>query len=96
MPLYVRTLLVTAAPEEVDAAWAGHRRHLAELRARGQLRVAGEFASREGCFDLFVAEDLWEAESIARASPLVENGLGSWMLREWVQIEPEPESERKP
>jgi hypothetical protein len=37
--------------------------------------------------DLFDAEDLMEAERIARATPLVERGLAAWTLREWRELD---------
>lgn len=88
MPLYVRTLLVTGAPEDVEAAARGHREHLRRLRDEGRLRAAGEFRQGDGFLDIFEAKDLLEAEQTARSSPLVEEGLGAWMLREWTELEP--------
>ena len=85
MPLYVRTLLVTGPVEEVQAAAEKHREHLRELHARGQLRAAGEFKNGEGFLEIFDARDLMDAQSIAGASPLVSEGLGTWMLREWTE-----------
>lgn len=86
MPFYVRTLLVTGPLDEVEAAIEGHRAHLRDLRDRGKLRAAGAFKRGEGFLDIFQASDLYEAEAIARSSPLVEEGLGTWMLREWEEI----------
>jgi uncharacterized protein YciI len=87
MPLYARTLLVTGPPEEVEAASRRHREHLRELQERGRLRAAGAFRDGEGFLEIFEAVDRLEAEAIARASPLIEEGLGTWMLREWVEVE---------
>ena len=100
MPLYVRTLLATGPPDEVAVAARDHHEHLRDLRARGKLRVAGEFKNGEGFLEIFEAEDLLEArrelesdqkeleaQSIGGASPLVAEGLGTWMLREWVELE---------
>lgn len=87
MPLYVRTLLVTGPPDEVAVAARDHREHLRDLRARGKLRVAGEFKNGEGFLEIFEAGDLLEAQSIGAASPLVAEGLGTWMLREWVELD---------
>lgn len=87
MPLYVRTLLVTGPPEEVEQASRSHLRHLQELRSRGKLRSAGEFKNGDGFLEILEATDLREADEIARSSPLIEAGLGTWMLREWVELE---------
>jgi len=85
MPLYVRTLLITGPADEVAAASVKHREHLRELHARGKLRAAGEFNNGEGFLEIFDARDLMDAQSIAGASPLVSEGLGTWMLREWTE-----------
>ncbi len=88
MPLYVRMLLATASPEEVEAAAEGHREHLRDLQSHGRLRAAGEFRNGDGFLEIFEASDLKEADATARSSPLVERGLVSWMLREWTELDP--------
>ncbi len=85
MPLYVRTLLVTGPVDEVLAAAEQHREHLRDLHDQGKLRAAGEFKNGEGFLEIFDARDLMDAQSIAGASPLVSEGLGTWMLREWTE-----------
>jgi uncharacterized protein YciI len=87
MPLYVRTLLATGPPAEVRQAAVGHRDHLRALHDAGKLHAAGEFANGDGFLEIIDVRDRLEAEKIARESPLVELGLGSWMLREWVPSE---------
>jgi uncharacterized protein YciI len=87
MPLYVRTILITGLPDRAEQAAVAHERHLAELRERGKLRAAGRFASGDGYLEIIDAKDRLEADEIARSSPLVEQGLGSWMLREWVELD---------
>ena len=86
MPLWVRTLLVTGPEDEVAPVRREHVEHLRMLASRGRLRAAGEFAKGEGFLEIFEADDLHEAESIARSSPLVELGLGTWMLRRWDEL----------
>ena len=83
MPFFVRTILVTGQKDEVDAARHDHLAHLAHLAAAGRIRAAGAFSRGDGYLEIFEAKDLYEAEAIARSSPLVELGLGTWMLREW-------------
>lgn len=83
MPLYARTLLVTGPPDQVRESAGKHREQLEELHARGKVRVAGEFTDGSGFLEIFEAVDRLEAEQIARSSPLIEDGLGTWMLREW-------------
>ena len=87
MATWLRTLLVTALPADVDPWLPEHLRHLRELREQGRLRAAGAFPRGDGFVDLFEAEDLLEAERIARLSPLVERGLTAWTLREWREID---------
>ena len=87
MALWVRTMLMTGPREEVDAVAARHREHVRDLRDRGKLRVAGEMGDGEGFLEVFEAADRKEAEAIARSSPLVEEGLGAWMLRPWKDAE---------
>ena len=86
MPLWVRTLLITGPEEEAVPARRAHVEHLRALAARGKLKAAGEFAKGEGFLEIFEADDLHEAELIARGSPLVELGLGTWMLRRWDEL----------
>ena len=85
MPLYARTLLVTGPQNEVREAAGRHREQLERLAALGKLRAAGEFADGSGFLEIFEASDRLEAEQIARDSPLIEEGLGAWMLREWLE-----------
>jgi uncharacterized protein YciI len=87
MPFYVRTLLVTGPSQDVEAALPGHHEHLRDLRTAGRLRAAGAFRQGDGFLDIFEAKDLVEAEQTARSSPLVEGGLGAWMVREWAEMD---------
>jgi uncharacterized protein YciI len=86
MPYFVRTILVTGSADDVDPVRGLHLAHLAPLAAAGKIRAAGEFSRGDGYLEIFEAKDLYEAEEIARSSPLVELGLGTWMLREWAEI----------
>jgi len=85
MPLYVRTLWITVPAAMARAAADAHRRHLRELHAAGQLRAAGEFRDGDGFLEILAAKDRLEAEALARRSPLIEEGLCAWTLREWVE-----------
>lgn len=86
MPLYARTLLVTGPQDEVQGAVGRHREQLRQLHAQGRIRAAGEFADGSGFLEIFEAADRLEAEQIARNSALIEDGLGTWMLREWEEL----------
>lgn len=87
MPLYARTILLTAVPAEADEAMKRHLDHLAELDACGKLYAAGELANGEGFLDVLAVKDRLEAEALTRESPLVEAGLAAWTVREWTRIE---------
>ena len=87
MALWVRTLLVTGPPDEVEVAAERHRDHLRDLRNRGNLKIAGEMGDAEGFLEVYEAADRKEAEEIARSSPLVIDGLGAWMIRAWKDVE---------
>ncbi|HXV77273.1 MAG TPA: YciI family protein [Candidatus Polarisedimenticolaceae bacterium] len=86
MPLWVRTLLVTALPAEAEPLLDAHRLHLRELQRAGKLRIAGEFPGGDGFLEIFEADDRREAETIAARSPLVEAGQASWLLRRWDEL----------
>ena len=86
MPYFVRTILVTGTEDDVAPVRRDHLAHLERLAAAGKIRAAGAFARGDGYLEIFEARDLYEAESIARSSPLVELGLGTFMLREWEEL----------
>jgi uncharacterized protein YciI len=86
MPLFVRTILITGREDDVASAREEHLAHLGQLSASGKLRAAGRFPRGDGYLEIFEARDLHDAEAIARSSPLVMLGLGTWMLREWEEI----------
>jgi len=86
MPLWARTLLFTAAAEQVEDAARRHREHLHVLARQGKIRCAGELGG-DGFLEIFEARDRREAEEIARSSPIVEDGLGAWILREWTEFD---------
>ena len=83
MPAWVRFLLVTVPPADAAEAVAGHREQVRALDDRGSLRTAGELGEQDGFVEVFEAADRREAEEIARSSPLVRDGLGTWILRPW-------------
>jgi len=87
MPLYVRTMLVTGPPDEVESVAEKHREQLRALKSEGKLYLAGELGDGEGFLEIFDVADRMEAERIARSSPLVEEGLATWMLRPWVELQ---------
>ena len=82
MPLYLRLILITGPPGEFPAAERAHVEEVEQLRERGKLRGAGRLRRDEGFFEVIETADLHEAESLARANPLIAAGLASWILRE--------------
>jgi len=87
MPFYVRTVLITCSPDEAVEAVERHLEQLRELHRQGRLRAAGEFPDGDGFLEIFEAEDRMDADAIARSSPLVEEGLGSWLVRRWNELD---------
>ena len=87
MPHYVRTLLITATPADVEEVAPRHLDHLRMLAGQGKLKAAGALGNDDGYLEIFEAADRMEAESIARDSPLIAEGLATWMLREWNELE---------
>ena len=86
MPFFVRTILVTGSEDDAGPVRHDHLAHVAQLAAAGKIRAAGAFTRGDGYLEIFEAKDLYEAEAIARSSPLVTLGLGTWMLREWEEL----------
>ena len=63
------------------AALAAHARYLAMLEARGTLLLGGAFREGDGVVCIEADDDV-EADSIARADPLVAFGFTLYRLRE--------------
>ena len=87
MPLYVRTVRITAVPDDAAPWIPAHLDHLRQLRAAGRLKAAGGFTGDDGFLEIFEAADRLDAERTARSSPLIERGLCAWQLREWRELE---------
>ena len=75
-PFDVRAVVGRVDGEMVGTSWFGRRRTLPDVAVMG-----------DGFFEVFEAADLLEADRIARSDPLVEAGLGSWMIRELEHLE---------
>ena len=86
MALYAMTLLVTGSPDEVGPVTDEYREQLRVLRGTGRIRAAGEFAGGDGFLVILDVADRMEAEQAARSNPLVDQGLATYMLREWIEI----------
>ena len=83
MSLFVRTLLVTGPPDEVEPAARRHAEHLRELKRKGKLHTAARFKNGDGFLEIFEAADLREAQVFAAASPLIAEGLATGWSANW-------------
>jgi len=84
MARYVRIVRITATPDVASEAIEGHRRQVESLKRDGRLHSAGAFRDGDGFIEVFEAADLLDADAVARASPLVHDGLAAWLVREWI------------
>lgn len=87
MPLYALTLLFTVPPDEMIEPAAAYRDFARARRAAGTLRYAGELGESEGYIEVFEAADRMESEAVARANPLVEAGVVTWILRPYREVD---------
>ncbi len=68
-----------------------HRVYIKQLEEQGQLLLSGPFADRTGGMVMIRADSWEEAEAIARNDPLVQSGVDSYELREWLIWDGYPE-----
>lgn len=87
MTYWARTILITASGEGLEAAIEGHLGRLRDLRARNRLLFAGRLSQGDGFLEVYEAADRVEAEAVGRDTPLVEDGLATWMIRQWEPID---------
>jgi uncharacterized protein YciI len=79
-----RYLVLTLRRPQFDpAVIAPHYAHLAALRERGQLELAGPFTDRSGGAYLVRAKDLEAAHAIAFADPVHVSGSSDVRVYEW-------------
>jgi uncharacterized protein YciI len=79
-----RYLVLTLRRPQFDpAVIEPHYAHLAGLRARGQLELAGPFGDRSGGAYVIRASDLDAAHAIAHADPLHATGASDVRVYEW-------------
>lgn len=66
-----------------------HRDHVAELYARGDIRMSGPFADQRGALIIYEAPDLEAARALVAADPYTEAGVVEELeLREWTVLTP--------
>ena len=79
-----RYLVLTLRTPHFDpAVIEPHYAHLALLRERGQLELAGPFSDRSGGAYVIRAEDLDAAQAIACADPVHVGGSSDVRVYEW-------------
>jgi uncharacterized protein YciI len=79
-----RYLVMTLRRAQFDpAVVAPHYAHLAALRERGQLELAGPFTDRSGGAYLIRAHDLDAAHAIACSDPVHVSGASDVRVYEW-------------
>ena len=79
-----RYLVLTLRRPDFDPAMVEpHYAHLAALRERGVLELAGPFSDRSGGAYLLRARDLDGAREIAHADPLHASGSSEVRVYEW-------------
>ena len=83
MLTYLVTLTLLVERSVFEPHLPDHLAYLAELKARGQLLLAGPATDKTGGFVLLRAGSLAEAEAIAQADPLVARSLDRCEVREW-------------
>ena len=82
MSLWLRIVLLTAAPEETRELAERHREAVRALMGAGTIRMSCELGRGDGFVEIFEARDRREAEEATRALPLIEAGFGPTILRE--------------
>ena len=79
-----RYLVMTLRRPHFDpAVIEPHYAHLAQLRERGQLELAGPFGDRSGGAYLIRASDIDAARAIAFADPVHVHGASDVRVYEW-------------
>jgi uncharacterized protein YciI len=87
MPLYAVTIRITATPDQVVAVLGPQMEMLQELGRTGRIRLAGKLGQDDGFLALFEAKDLLDARATAEAFPLIRDGLASWTLRLFEELD---------
>ena len=70
--------------DKVEAVRPVHRQYLTQLKAKGQLAVAGPFTDGSGALIVYEAASAAEAEQLLEADPFHHNGIFlRYVLRPW-------------
>jgi len=90
MPTYARTIAFTPGDERLLALRPSHREYVAELFARGEIRISGPWASDDGALLVYEARDIEHARELVAADPYASHPdvVREVDLREWTVIVP--------
>lgn len=90
MPTFARTIEFTPGDERLLALRPSHRAYVAELFARGEIRISGPWAADDGALLVYEARDLDHARELVAADPYSAHPdvVRELDLREWTIIVP--------
>jgi len=87
MLTFARTIAFTPGNARLLAVRPAHRAYVAELHARGEIRMSGPFADDDGALLVYEAADRAAAEALIAADPYrTEAVVDEVSLREWTVI----------
>ncbi|NJK72789.1 MAG: hypothetical protein HC926_06010 [Synechococcaceae cyanobacterium SM2_3_60] len=86
MPWFVKLETGLVPKAKFDAHVPAHLAYVDQLNAQGHQAQTGYWRERGGGMLLFQAQDYAEALAIVEADPLVQAGLVSYALHEWVLV----------
>lgn len=89
---FIITLTIIVDRATYEPFLPAHLEYLAALKQAGSLLLSGPFLNRTGGMVIVQAESLQAAEEIARNDPLVQNGVDSYELTEWLITDGVPEA----
>ena len=89
MPTFARTIAMEPEDAQRLAVRPAHREYVAELFARGAIRMSGPFADQLGALIVYEADDRAAAEALIAADPYTTAGVVREVeLREWTVVVP--------
>lgn len=89
MPTFARTFRMTPDDPARLEVRPAHRDYVAELHARGDIRMSGPFADQRGALIVYEAADLDAARALVAADPYTDAGVVEELeLREWTVLTP--------
>jgi len=86
MPYFVVLLEAKPGVEATQEQRQAHLDHLASLKEKGALFMAGRFKDGSGGLYILEAKDPGEARSYADADPYVKSGIRRCIVKEWDRV----------